>query len=185
MVDSQMLPKRAAHAAAAEGCGTVKVAEAAAKGQEAVTGGASTRARKARRSSRVTLWDGADGCVYSAQRSWTATLWAAVAAGTWRARSFWRRRNRMRAIDEGIRRLRQFGRVVWSGVGFVEMRADAVPRNWSLRFAGRCSPRSCLGPCGATLGATSEPALSLHHSHDTNRHRILTETIPSRNLILE
>jgi hypothetical protein len=27
------------------------------------------------------------------------------------------------------------------------MRADAIPRNWSSRFAGRWRPRSCLGPC--------------------------------------
>ncbi|KAF2027152.1 hypothetical protein EK21DRAFT_91805 [Setomelanomma holmii] len=61
MVDSQLLPRRAAHAAGGEGLWDGEVAEAAATGGQAVTGGASTRARQERHSSRATPWDRAWG----------------------------------------------------------------------------------------------------------------------------
>ena len=45
-------------------------------------------------------------------------------------------------------------------LGLVVMRADAVPRNWSLRFAGRCNPRSCLGPCARSAAVAWRPLAS-------------------------
>lgn len=151
MVDSELLPSRAAHGAGVE-LGVREAGEPC-RGRD----GWGAAVRKEAAAQRATWWD-------SAWRAALITAGTLELAGGLRGRGGAGRREGpagMAGLEAACDCARDGGRWAlgsWSCevVGSRTMRTPAIPRNWPSRFAGRCGPTAATSvPVGRH--AASEP----------------------------